>query len=165
MLLRKVSSFEFEDEKWKSGDFIEDGESGLGKESVIETAQWTLGIASFSIGNTLGSMIDDGVHVHVYSDGDLVGFQFAWGLVSIVFLGLKIGGIGNFKDKVSWTSIFMVPICNTVFTGVFDGIIKHYHDANSIESLLKRRFYVPLSPLDSLLKTSKLMTKMEGGRT
>jgi len=80
-------------------------------------------------------------YIHIATQGDLAGFQFAWLFIWLIFLPLKIFDIHE-MGNISWSAIFCIPIANCFLTGWFDYILRRYRSANCVESLRKRRFVV-----------------------
>ena len=79
----------------------------------------------------------------IFFEGDLAGFQIFWICMSVVFFFLKILLKNSpIFSEFSWSGIFLIPICNSILTGVFDYIIRKYHSKDAIESLKKRRFLI-----------------------
>ena len=67
-----------------------------------------------------------------------------WGIVSLTFVILKLSQVELF-DQVAWWTIFVLPVLNTILTGVFDYLMMNYTNPNHVESLIRLRFMVLFS--------------------
>lgn len=71
--------------------------------------------------------------------GDLTGFQFFWGVISVGFFAAKMGH-ASILDNVEYYTIIVVPILNFILTGTFDYLIMKHRNPANIESPLRLSF-------------------------